>query len=59
MLENKLKEYDEKFGESFPMMPLAWGLTEQETVELIDECIRMGKSAYERGLVSDDTDIEY
>ena len=59
MLDEKLEQYLEAFGESFPMIPLAWGRTEKETISLIDECIQLGKNAYERGLVEDSADIDY
>jgi hypothetical protein len=58
-MDEKLKQYAEKFGEGFPMMPLAWGKTEKQVIELIDQCLSANKNAYELGLVQDDDDIEY
>lgn len=59
MLEEKLKKYAKKFGDGFPMIPLAWGRTDEEIIGLIDKCLAAGKDAYEMGFVSDDDDINY
>ena len=60
MLERLLKEYAEKFGDGFPMIPVAWGITEEEVCEMIKKCIDEGKDAYEMGLVDDiDDDVMY
>lgn len=58
-LEKKQQEYFERFGEAFPMIPLAWGRSEAEVIEVIDECLKENKDAYELGYVKDDLDIEY
>ena len=59
MLIEKLEEYAKQFEEGFPMMPLAWGRTDEEIVELIDQCLKAEKDAYELGIVEDDDDILY
>ena len=59
MLEKKLKEYLNAFGESFPMIPLAWGRNDSEIVEIIEKCLITGKSVYDMGLLSEDDDIIY
>lgn len=51
MLTKKLVKYAKKFGEGFPMIPLAWGRTEDETEKLVDKCIDEEKTAYQLGLV--------
>ena len=59
MLQKKLKQYAKTFGEGFPTIPLAWGRTDEEVIELIDKCLAAGKNAYEMGFVADDDDISY
>lgn len=59
MLDKLLDEYAEKFGDGFPMIPLAWGKTDEEVCDTIRKCIEAGKDAYELGLVSDDDDMDY
>lgn len=58
MIDNWLKKYAEKFEDGFPMMPLGWGRTEEEVIELIKNCISNNKNAYEMGFVKED-DVEY
>lgn len=58
MLDNWLKKYAEKFDDGFPMIPLGWGRTEEEIIELIKNCISNNKNAYEMGLVKEE-DVEY
>lgn len=58
MLDNWLKKYAEKFDDGFPMIPLGWGRTEEEIIELIKNCISNNKNAYEMGFVKED-DVEY
>lgn len=58
MLDNWLKKYAEKFDDGFPMIPLGWGRTEEEVVEMIKNCILNNKDVYEMGLVKED-DVEY
>jgi hypothetical protein len=57
MLDSKLEEYINAFKEGFPMIPLAWGRTEAEIIDLIDRCLKEGKNAYDLGLVKEDDDI--
>lgn len=59
MLDEKMVEYAKRFGDGFPMIPLGWGRSDEEIVEIIDECLKKGKDAYELGYVKDDDDIEY
>lgn len=58
-MDDKLDAYAEKFGEGFPMMPLAWGRTDDEVIEIIDDCLSKGKDVYELGYVEDDDDVMY
>ena len=58
-MDEKLDAYAEKFGEGFPMMPLAWGRTDDEVIEIIDDCLSKGKDVYELGYVEDDDDVMY
>lgn len=59
MLDKLLDQYAKKFGDGFPMIPLAWGRSDEEVCEIIKKCIKAGKDAYELGLVSDGEDINY
>lgn len=58
-MDEKLDAYAEKFGDGFPMMPLAWGRTDDEVIEIIDDCLSKGKDVYELGYVEDDDDVRY
>lgn len=58
-MDEKLKEYSERFDDGFPMIPLAWGRSDEEVIELIDKCLEAGKDAYEMELVELDDDLEY
>ena len=59
MIDDKLQEYAEKFGDGFPMIPLAWGRTEEQLIEIINNCLESGKDVYEMGLLQEDDDIDY
>ena len=58
-MDEKLQEYANKFGEGFPMMPVAWGRTEEEVIRIIDECIVKDKDVYELGYVEEDDNVIY
>lgn len=58
-MDEKLDAYTEKFGDGFPMMPLAWGRTDEEVIKIIDDCLEKGKDVYELGYVEDDGDSLY
>lgn len=58
MLDNWLKKYAEKFDDGFPMIPIGWGRTEEEIIELIKNCISENKDVYEMGLVKEEN-VEY
>lgn len=58
-MDEKLQEYADKFGEGFPMMPAAWGRTEEEVIRIIDECISKDKDAYALGYVEEDDNAYY
>lgn len=55
----KMEEYEKKFGDSFPTMPLMYGKTKEEMIEIIDRCIRENKDVYELGILSLDEDVMY
>lgn len=59
MIDEKMMEYAKRFDDGFPMIPLGWGRTEQEVIEIIDECLKKGKDVYELGYVKDDLDVIY
>lgn len=54
-----LQQYAKRFGDGFPTIPLAWGRSEAEVIDIIKECLEKGKDVYEMGLLSDDEDVEY
>lgn len=58
-IDNYLKKYIDKFGEGFPMYQLGRGRSDDEIIEIIKGCIDSGMTAYEKGLVTDDEDIDY
>lgn len=58
-LDEKLKEYAERFDDGFPMIPLGWGKTDEEIIAIIDDCLEKGKDVYELGYVTDDEDVLY
>ena len=59
MLDKKLSEYAERFGDGFPMYQLGRGLSDDEIIKIINECLEAGKDAYDLGFVTDDEDVEY
>jgi hypothetical protein len=58
-MDEWLKKYAEIFGDGFPMIPLAWGRTDEEVIGMIKNCIDEGKDAYAMGLVEESDDIDY
>lgn len=58
-LMDKLMEYAKKFDEGFPMYQLGRGRTDDEIIEIVNECLEKGKDAYELGLCTDDDDVYY
>lgn len=58
-MDEKLMAYTERFGEGFPMIPLAWGRSDEEVTALIDQCLEAGKNAYDLGLVKEDDEDLY
>ena len=59
MIDEKLQEYAKRFGDGFPMIPIARGRDDEEVISIIDKCLQAGKDAYELGYVNDDVDIDY
>jgi len=59
MIDEYLKKYAETFNEGFPMIPLGWGRTDKEIIDIIKKCLDEGKTVYELGFVDDDDDILY
>lgn len=58
-LEEKMIAYVEAFGDSFPTIPLAWSRSDEELIDIIDECLEQSKDVYELGYVTLDPDIIY
>lgn len=58
-MEMYLEEYFKEFGEAFPMIPIAWGRTEEEIVQIIKRCIKEQKDVYELGYVTESEDVMY
>lgn len=59
MLDEKMKEYAERFDDGFPMMPLGWGRSDTEIIAIINRCLREGKDVYELGYIEDDPEVDY
>ena len=53
-VDNVLKNYSKKFEDGFPMIPLGWGRTDEEIIEIAEACIKAGKDVYEMGYLSED-----
>lgn len=59
MFDEKMKEYYDKFGSAFPMIPLGWGRSDDEVVEMIQKCLDADKDVYAMGFVLLGDDLEY
>ncbi len=57
MIDEKLKEYHERFKEGFPTYMFTESYDQQ--IEVIDRCLKAGKTVYELGLVDEDDDVMY
>lgn len=58
-LEKLLDEYEKMFDDYFPMIPLAWGRTDEEVAKLIKECLDKKKDAYEMKFVEESEALNY
>lgn len=52
-------KYLEKFGEAFPMIPMAWGRTQEEISDIIKECLEKNKTVYDLGYITDKEEVIY
>ena len=59
MLEAKSDEYEELFSDQFPTYPLMLARTEEQTIEIINDCIKNGKNVYQMDYLEDSLDILY
>ena len=58
--ERALKKYDDHFEEPFPTIPLCWGRTDEEVIEMISQCLAEDKDVYEMGILPEPSaDIAY
>lgn len=57
-LMNYISKYEENF-EEFPSIPLVWGRSENEVIEIINECISKKQDVYELGYIETDIDTDY
>lgn len=57
-LMEALDRYQERFNDRFPTIPLYNG-NNQETIEMIEQCITNGKDVVEMGFYVEDDDILY
>ena len=57
-LMKKMSEYEEMFGDSFPSFNFIH-LSAKEICNIIDDCLKKKKDAYELGYAEDSEDIEY
>ena len=58
-LEEALNKYLDKFGEGFPMIPLAWGKSNDEVAKIVQRCIKKKKTAEQMGLIKYEDDVKY
>ena len=58
-VRSALKKYYERFREDYPTYQLMRGATEQQTLDIIERCLREGKDVYELGLVTNAPNIFY
>jgi hypothetical protein len=58
-LDKKMQEYARQFDDGFPMIPLGWGRSETEIIEIIDKCLKENKDVYELGYIENNSDIDY
>ena len=58
-LEEYLIRYIDEFGEGFPMIPLGWGRTEDEIIEIIDRCLKEKKDVYELKMIEEDSEVQF
>ncbi|MCI1654976.1 MAG: hypothetical protein LKI32_07250 [Lachnospiraceae bacterium] len=47
MLDEKIKEYDERF-DGFPTIAFS-SYTDSEVIKIIDDCLKRGKDVYDAG----------
>lgn len=59
MFEAKLNEYEKLFGDQFPTYPLMLTRTEEQAIEIINDCIKNSKDVYQMGYLEDSPDILY
>ena len=57
--DKKIMEYNKRFEDGFPMMPLAWGRTEEQVIKIIDHCLKANKDVYELGYLDPEDDAVY
>ena len=48
-LDEALRKYREIFGDSFPTIPIMNGKDEKDVIEMIENCIKAKKDAYDNG----------
>lgn len=59
MLDEMLMKYAKRFEDGFPTIPLAWGRSDEEVIDLIKRCLDEDKDVYELGILSDDDEVNY
>ena len=57
-MKEKLEQYEEMFGESFPTFPFIH-LSPIELESIITACLVTGKSVYDLGYISDNEHMNY
>lgn len=57
-LQKAYELYKNTFNDDFPTIPLADSMTEEEIIDLIDECVEEKKDVYDLGYLELD-DIQY
>lgn len=58
-LEKLMFDYLKRFGDGFPSFQIMASRTDEETIEIIEECLKKGKDAYQLGYCTIDLEVSY
>lgn len=58
-MDELLEKYIKTFGEGFPMYQIGRNKSDNEIMEIIQQCLEKNKTAYDLGFTTDDLDVLY
>ena len=58
-LDEYLQKYIDEFEDGFPMIPLAWGRSDDEIVEIIKRCLKEKKDVYQLKILEEDPEVDF